>query len=163
MGDEHRHAGSPRRQELTRAIYREARTVATRQALADQAVAAKLGINGTDLLCLGVLDHAGPVTAGRLAELTGLTTGAVTGIADRLEQAGFAHRVKAPEDRRKVIIHPESAQRERTGALYAPLLDALDDWCASHTPEELETVLDYLRSFSDSLPLLTERLRQREE
>ncbi|MEU2603666.1 MarR family winged helix-turn-helix transcriptional regulator [Streptomyces albus] len=159
MGNTHAHQGGPRRRELTRAIYQEARTVATRQALADQAVAARLGIGSTDLLCLGVLDHAGPLTAGRLAELTGLTTGAVTGVVDRLEQAGFARRSKDPADRRKVIIHPESAQRERTGALYSPVLDALDAWCQTHSEEELATVLDYLRSFSEALPVLTEHLR----
>ncbi|GAA2608997.1 MarR family winged helix-turn-helix transcriptional regulator [Streptomyces axinellae] len=161
MGDTRIHTGAPRRRELTRSIYREARTAATRQALVDQAVAARLGIGSTDLLCLGVLDHAGPVTAGRLAELTGLTTGAVTGVVDRLEQAGFARRAKDPDDRRKVIIHPQDAQRERTGELYTPVLDALDAWCAAHTEEELETVLDYLRSFSGSLPGLAEGLRQR--
>ncbi|MGP3973656.1 MarR family winged helix-turn-helix transcriptional regulator [Streptomyces sp. 8N114] len=159
MGNTHAHSGGPHRRELTRAIYQEARTVATRQALADQAVAARLGIGSTDLLCLGVLDHAGPLTAGRLAELTGLTTGAVTGVVDRLEQAGFARRSKDPADRRKVIIHPESAQRERTGALYSPVLDALDAWCQTHSEDELATVLDYLRSFSEALPVLTERLR----
>ncbi|MBZ4317865.1 MarR family transcriptional regulator [Streptomyces sp. SCA2-4] len=161
MGHTEHPVSRPRRQELTRSIYREARTVATRQALADQAVAARLGIGGTDLLCLGVLDHAGPLTAGRLAELTGLTTGAVTGIVDRLEQAGFARRAKDPTDRRKVIIHPEKTQRERTGALYSPVLDALDAWCRAHSEEELDTVLSYLRSFGEALPRLTAQLRKR--
>ncbi|MET9297503.1 MarR family transcriptional regulator [Streptomyces sp. NPDC003077] len=160
MGGNTHHTGSPRRRELTRSIYQEARTTATRQALADQAVAARLGIGGTDLLCLGVLDHMGPLTAGRLAELTGLTTGAITGVVDRLELAGFARRAKDPADRRKVVIHPVDAQRAKVGALYTPVLDALDTWCARHSDEELEIVLDYLRSFGEVLPGLAAALRQ---
>jgi DNA-binding MarR family transcriptional regulator len=54
----------------------------------------KLGINRTDLRCLNIVDNQGPMTAGRLAELSGLTTAAVTTVLDRLERAGYARRVR---------------------------------------------------------------------
>src|SRR5215471_21266429 len=59
-------------------------------------------LNPSDLGCLCLLLLHGPSPAGRLAELTGLTTGAITGVIDRLERAGFAQRALDPSDRRKV-------------------------------------------------------------
>ena len=62
----------------------------------DQAVADAIGINRTDMRCLDVIQREGPVPAGRLAEETGLTTGAITTVLDRLERVGYARRVRDP-------------------------------------------------------------------
>src|SRR5580704_16132559 len=62
-----------------------------------------LGVSATDRKCLDLLSR-GPVTAGELARFTGLTTGAVTGIIDRLEKAGYAERINDPNDRRRVLV-----------------------------------------------------------
>jgi DNA-binding MarR family transcriptional regulator len=70
----------------------------------DQAVADAIGVNRTDLRCLDVIHREGPVPAGRLADATGLTTGAITTVLDRLERAGFARRVRDPDDRRRVLV-----------------------------------------------------------
>src|SRR5215831_14493045 len=75
--------------------------------------AEEVGLNPSDLGCLCLLLLHGPIPAGRLAELTGLTTGAVTGVIDRLERAGFAQRVLDPNDRRKVIVKPDEAKVEQ--------------------------------------------------
>src|ERR1700722_15546220 len=72
-----------------------------------EAMAASLGMSGAEWKCLGLLDQHGPSTARRLAELSGFTTGAITGIVDRLERAGFARREPHPSDRRSVIIKPQ--------------------------------------------------------
>src|SRR4051794_27101574 len=69
-----------------------------------QTVANVAGISGSDLECLDFLNLEGRVTAGRLAEVTGLTTGAITGVVDRLEKAGLARRERDAADRRKVFI-----------------------------------------------------------
>src|SRR3954447_16148383 len=69
-----------------------------------QAVAERAGISSSDLECLDFLNLEGRVTAGRLAELTGLTTGAITGVVDRLERAGYVRRERDESDRRKVFI-----------------------------------------------------------
>src|SRR6185436_997645 len=72
-----------------------------------QAVAGRLGLSATELKCLDLALRAGPgepLTAGRLAVLTGLTTGAVTGVVDRLEEGGFVRRERDPGDRRRVIV-----------------------------------------------------------
>jgi DNA-binding MarR family transcriptional regulator len=70
-------------------------------------------VNPTDFGSLCLLLLHGPAPAGRLAELTGLTTGAVTGVIDRLEQGGFVRREVDPADRRKVIVVPDAARVER--------------------------------------------------
>src|SRR5690242_19990866 len=69
-----------------------------------QAVANVAGISNSVLECLDFLNLEGRVTAGRLAEVTGLTTGAITGVVDRLEKAGFVRRERDEADRRKVFI-----------------------------------------------------------
>src|SRR4051794_32053548 len=80
------------------------RVFANQTVLYTQAVADQLGLNLTDLSCTGILSAEGPITAGRLAELTGLTTGAITGVIDRLERAGYVRRESDPNDRRRVVV-----------------------------------------------------------
>src|SRR5262249_48957204 len=76
---------------------------AVKSVLFQQAVGDRLGLNPTDLISLSLLSDAEPLTAGQLAEATGLTTGSVTIMIDRLEKAGYAQREKDPTDRRRVI------------------------------------------------------------
>jgi DNA-binding MarR family transcriptional regulator len=72
-----------------------------------------VGVNPTDFGALCLLLLHGPAPAGRLAELTGLTTGAVTGVVDRLEKGGFVRREADPADRRKVIVVPDAGRVDR--------------------------------------------------
>src|SRR5579863_9203972 len=95
---------SKQRSELIAALNDEFRQLTTVTILFHQAVADHLGMLVTDHKCADILLRAGPITAGELAERTGLTTGAITGVIDRLEKAGFARRAKDPNDRRRVII-----------------------------------------------------------
>src|SRR5215468_1519644 len=81
--------------------------------VANLEAAEEVGMNPSDLGCLCLLLLHGPSPAGRLAELLGLTTGAVPGVIDRLERAGFARRVVEPTDRRKVIVVPDEAKVEQ--------------------------------------------------
>src|ERR1700750_601969 len=84
-------------QELGRELG--ARTILFHQAMADLA-----GISITDMKCLDYVDRGGDITAGDLARLTGLTTGAITAAIDRLEKADLAQRERSETDRRKVFI-----------------------------------------------------------
>jgi DNA-binding MarR family transcriptional regulator len=83
-----------------------------------EAIARKAGLSGTDHKYLGFLIEKGQMTAGELANLTGLTTGAVTGLIDRLEKKKLVKRQFAEDDRRKVIIEPNT---ENIMALFVPL------------------------------------------
>ncbi|MHB1599763.1 MAG: MarR family transcriptional regulator, partial [Acidimicrobiales bacterium] len=79
----------------------------------DEAVSERLGINRTDLRCLDLLEQHRPMTAGALAEASGITTGAMTFVLDRLEGAGFVRRQRDEGDRRRVLVdlEPEGADR----------------------------------------------------
>src|SRR5690348_11776952 len=81
------------------------RELSTVMVLFHSRIAEQMGLSGTDHKCLElVLRSAEPITAGRIAQLSGLSTGAVTGVIDRLEQRGFVRRVRDPHDRRKVLV-----------------------------------------------------------
>jgi DNA-binding MarR family transcriptional regulator len=82
-----------------------------------------IGLHPTDLGALCLLLLHGPAPAGRLAELTGLTTGAVTGVIDRLEKGGFVRREVDPADRRKVIVVPEAERVDRDLFPHFPSLE----------------------------------------
>ena len=108
----------------------------------DEAAAHALGINRTDQRCLDVIDREGPLTAGRLAERSGLTTAAVTTVLDRLERAGYARRVRDPGDRRRVQVELTPLMHERATAIWGPL----GDWRAElrkYSAKELELLRDF--------------------
>jgi DNA-binding MarR family transcriptional regulator len=111
--------------------------------LFSQAVAARLGISSSDLECLDIILMNGRITAGELAAATGLTTGAVTGVIDRLEKAGFARRERDPSDRRKVFVRALPAVEERIGPLYRSLQQAAAAELAAYTDKELGFLLDF--------------------
>ncbi|MGD0248333.1 MAG: MarR family transcriptional regulator, partial [Candidatus Limnocylindrales bacterium] len=92
------------RAELVDAVLRASRKGSAQAALFSQAVADRLGLAGSDVECLDILEQEGRLTVGRLAELTGLTTGSATRMVDRLEQAGYVRRVPDPADRRRVLV-----------------------------------------------------------
>lgn len=133
------------RAELIAAVGDEMRKLVAEIVLFNQAVADRLGLNPTDLQCLNILYEAGPIPAGRLAELSGLTTGAITGVVDRLERAGYARRAPDPGDRRRVIVEPlaEAAERE-IGPLYAAMARGTAELLAPYSDRDLAILLDFV-------------------
>src|SRR5260370_1874146 len=94
-----------------------------------QTVANVAGISGSDLDCMDFLNLEGRVTAGRLAEVTGLTTGAITGVVDRLEKAGLVRRERDDNDRRKVFIATVPENVAKVGRFFEHMrLMILKDW-----------------------------------
>ena len=106
-------------------------------------MADRLGVTLTDLTCLSILERTGAVTAGRLAELTGLTSGAITGLINRLEKNGWARRVRDPKDRRSVFIEtmPREAVFDEVVSSSRAALEAL---ISSYTSEQLGAIQDFL-------------------
>src|SRR5215207_5351058 len=78
--------------------------LSTATVLFHAAIADRVGVSVTDMKCYSILRQAGPITAGELGERVGLTTGAITGVIDRLEHVGLARRVRDPHDRRRVVL-----------------------------------------------------------
>ena len=110
----------------------------------DEAVAAQFGLNRTDLRCLGILYHRGRVTAGELAEESGLTPGAITTVLDRMERGGYANRVADPADRRRVLVVSTAATREVGARLYGEVEVAGSAELEGRSSEELRLIRDYL-------------------
>jgi DNA-binding MarR family transcriptional regulator len=136
------------------------RRASAQSVLLSQTVAARVGINSTDLECLDLLHLQGGATAGELAAATGLTTGAITGVIDRLEAAGYATRERDPSDRRKVLVRPLPAAARRIAPLYEPIQQAMAALVSRYSDDELALLVDFA---SRSHELLTEgvaRLRE---
>jgi DNA-binding MarR family transcriptional regulator len=112
----------------------------------DEAVADRLGINRTDLRCLDLLERHGAVTAGELARASGLTTGAVTRLLDRLEHMGYAQRVRDSADRRRVLVELTPLARERATELYGPIAHAGQAGLQRYSAEQLTLLRDFFRS-----------------
>jgi DNA-binding MarR family transcriptional regulator len=108
------------------------------------ASAERIGINVTDLNCLNILALTGSMTAGDLARETGLTTASITGVLDRLEEAGFVRRERDPGDRRRVIVRLDAARGLRDVApVFAPVVEAWRAAAEAYTDEQLTLILDF--------------------
>jgi DNA-binding MarR family transcriptional regulator len=121
-----------------------------------EAVARKAGLPGTDHKYLGFLLEKGQMTAGELATLTGLTTGAVTGLIDRFEKKNLVKRQFAQDDRRKVIIVPNN---EAIMALLVPLYQEFraksEALLNSFTTSEIDIIETY---FSKAIEIMNETI-----
>ena len=133
-----------RRNKLIAAINLEVRRSQNRTDAYDEAVAEAIGINRTDHRCLDVLEQEGGATAGRLAELMGLTTGAVTTVLDRLERAGLARRVRDESDRRRVHVVLTEKAGEVLWPFYEPLQRLGEELYSRYSDDELALLLGFL-------------------
>ena len=135
-----------RRELLRRLVMELGREISTNSLFFHEAVARKVGLNATDTRCLDLIIRAGEaqLTAGDLGKATGLTTGAVTGILDRLEKAGMVCRVRDAEDRRKVCVRPNLEAMGRVAALYDALGAAAMKLASSYRTRDLEVITDFL-------------------
>jgi DNA-binding MarR family transcriptional regulator len=136
--------------------------LSTATILFHQAIADRLELSATDVKCYSILRQTGPITAGELAERTGLTTGAITGVVDRLERVELVRRSRDPHDRRRVVLElVHNLERERAiGQLYEPLGRAITELVGQYSEAEQATVLDFLTQATAALEAETRRLRQ---
>ncbi|MEV8554496.1 MarR family transcriptional regulator [Streptomyces glaucescens] len=122
------------------------RMIATAQ-FGQQDIARRLGLNVTDLTCLGFVIEASmagtSLVAGDLAQQARLTTGAVTGVLNRLEKAGYIRRSPDPGDRRRVVVVMEEEARERVLAVYGPVYQRLAALFADYDTEEIAVLTDW--------------------
>jgi DNA-binding MarR family transcriptional regulator len=135
-----------KREETIQAIIEKRREMSTETIMFHQNVADVLGLHITDHKCLDLIRQYGAMPAGRLAELTGLTTGAVTGIIDRLEKAGFVRRANDPKDRRRTIIEPVRNKKweRKIEAIFIPFHERMHKLLSSYSDSELAFLLDVL-------------------
>lgn len=132
------------RTQLLQALDRAIRRVGAQSVLMSDTIASRVGLNSTDLECLDLLFLAGPTTAGQLAAHTGLTTGAMTAVIDRLERARFVRRRRDAHDRRRVLVEVLPRAPGVLGPFYAPLAAAMARLHDGLTERDLAVVVDYL-------------------
>jgi len=128
-----------------------------------KAVAEHVGISSSDMDCMDFLNMEGRMTAGRLAELTGLTTGAITGVIDRMEKAGFVRRERDESDRRKVFIALVPERLAEIGVLYELLQRAMHKQTDAYTDAELKLILRYAADSYRSMLDATNQLKAKIE
>ena len=140
-------ASERKRAEISGELARELRQFAGLGAALFRAAAARSGMTVTDREVIDSLESAGPMTAGQLADLTGLTTGAITGMLNRLEEAGLVRRERDPMDGRRVIVRLEQgkdAMREISSTFDA-LAQEWEELASHYSDEQLAFLLDFLK------------------
>lgn len=130
-----------------------------------RAAAARNGITVTDMQVIDILDSAGSATAGQLADLTGLTTGAITGMLNRLEEAGLVRRERDPDDGRKVIVRlmPGKEESHKIGPIFASIDKAWDGMASHYDDEQLAFLLEFLKRSNAITRVEIVRLREAPE
>jgi DNA-binding MarR family transcriptional regulator len=134
-----------RRDLAIEALNREVRGWQADQELFDSVVIERAGLNRTDWRCLDILGTRGPMTAGELAKAVRLTTGAVTGVLDRLEAAGLVRRVRDTRDRRRVIVELTDAVDTLGAPVYGPLVADAVEAHAEFDADQLELITRFIR------------------
>jgi DNA-binding MarR family transcriptional regulator len=145
-----------KRAELLRRLSDLGRKISTQTVFLHQAIAQTIGLNATDTKCVDLIgsEPDGAVTAGRLSDLTGLTTGAITHILDRLEKRGFVERVRDTGDRRRVFVRVRAGSLEPLLPKYEAVGKAYMALAGQYSDDELALICGYMDKASE----LTERL-----
>ena len=150
---------STRREVLLRELKEENRRNTAESMFLLQAITEQSGMNLTDLQCITILTSTGPITAGRLAEEMGLTTGSVTGLIDRMERAGYVQREKDPDDGRRVIVRPVSEKLERAPGFLGSQDKVLEELMSDYDERDLAHFVDLMRKTTAMTREETARIR----
>lgn len=134
---------TPKKSELIASLEKEVRRFLAGGILFNEKVAAEVGLNGTDLQCLHLLELQGSATPGDLARWSGLTTGGVTVAVDRLERAGYVKRLPNPEDRLSNIVRPVAARLRQLQAIYKSKGDLVASVASQYDDREQRLILSF--------------------
>lgn len=147
-----------RKAELVRDIMVAIQDQQAQQAFFSNAIAERLDVTSTELEVVGTLALHGPLTAGEIAQRTGLTSGAVTRLIDRLEQRGSVRRRPDPDDRRRVRVEMTHSAQKTCELFYGPIQREGTALLEGLGERELEAVLRYLNASQALLQRHTERV-----
>ncbi len=138
------------RRELLNRLWDLGRIMSTQTVFLHQAIAQSVGLNATDTKCIDLIlrGPSNSVTAGWLSEMTGLTTGAVTHILDRLEKRGFVERVRDTQDRRKVFVRARMESLEPLLPKYEAVGRAYLKMVEEYSDRDLQLICEYMEKVS---------------
>lgn len=135
--------------ELIAALDREVRRMGAQNVVTSQTVAERFGLHTTDLECLDLLFMRKAATPGELATATGLSSGAMTALLDRLERAGYVERQADPGDRRRVLLHIKAEAIKPIEAVYGPMQARMQELWSGYSATELAIIVDFLKRSTD--------------
>lgn len=135
--------------ELVHTVIMAARENGIATTLFRNAVGDKIGVNVTDMECLGLLFFKGIATPTELSKYTGLSSGATTAMLDRLEKAKLIKRQPNPNDRRGTLIEVDKGSVKTVGPLFAGTRQAQNQLVASYSVEELRVIADFFQRFTE--------------
>jgi DNA-binding MarR family transcriptional regulator len=149
------------REEIIQTIVDRFREMSTESIMFHQAVADELGLYITDHKCMDIIHRFGAMPAGRLGEMTGLTTGAITGMIDRLEKAGYVRRANDPKDRRKTIVEPIKNKKleRKIEMIFTPLHERMHKFLSSYSDGELTFLFEAMTKLIEQTREESNRLR----
>ena len=148
------------RDDLLRTLQTESRSQSGATLFFHQAVADRLGLHATDHKCLDAIMQSGAMTPGEIARHTRLTTGAVTGVIDRLEREGLVRREHDSDDRRRIIVRPVADTAScQCAPLFESLMRSFEALCAQYSDDELRLLIDFARKSQALLQEETEKLQ----
>jgi DNA-binding MarR family transcriptional regulator len=136
---------SAKKSKLMKSMMVEVRRFIAGAILFNLKVAGEVGLNGTDMQCLNLLEIQGSAKPGEVARWASLTTGGGTVVLDRLEKAGYIRREPNPEDRRSTIIRPVLAKYQNFAPHYRAKGEALMQALSSYRENELDLILDFFQ------------------
>lgn len=132
------------RERLIEAVLAASRESSTTAIFFHASMAERVGLGATEEKTLALLSQLGPLTAGEIASHTGLTTPSVTGLLDRLESKGMVQRVRAPHDRRRVIVELNQERLAELDQLFHSLQETFRELLEIYSDEQLATIADFL-------------------
>lgn len=146
---------SDRQPRLFPALNRAVRLFIAGSSLYSQRMAEKFGLHPTDMQFLNLLELLGPTTPGVLGRCSGLSSGGVTVVLDRLEKAGYIRRSRNPADRRSVLISIVPARQKKLTASYSTVQEQFHSILGGFSDEELEIVLRFFSAANEARPPAT--------
>lgn len=145
--------------DLIAALDREMRRMGAQNIVTSQTVAERFGLHTTDLECLDLLFMRKAATPGELAAATGLSSGAMTALLDRLERAGYVERQADPGDRRRVLLRIKAEAIKPIEAAYGPMQARMQKLWSGYSQAELATIVDFLKRSTDLAVSCVEEMR----
>ncbi|MCK2005207.1 MarR family winged helix-turn-helix transcriptional regulator [Peribacillus frigoritolerans] len=134
-----------------------------RSVLFQQNMAQKIGVSHTDLKSAEILNETGPITAGELSKITGLRTGSVTALINRLEKSGYVKRERDQLDGRKVMIMPIPERQEQIKSHYQSLSLATKELCSAYNEQELILINQFVEEITKIMDKENDKLMSERE
>ena len=134
-----------------------------RSVLFQQNMAHKIGVSHTDLKSAEILNETGPITAGELSKITGLSTGSVTALINRLEKSGYVKRERDQLDGRRVMIAPIPERQEQIKSHYQSLSTATKELCSAYNEQELILINQFVEEITKIMDKENDKLMSERE